>query len=50
MCLHKYELSLYSAIDLEKKSLLAVRIKEFVLLHQNLCWFQLFNLWSIARC
>ena len=50
MWFHKYELSLFSAIEFEKKSLLEVWIKEFVLFRQNLYWFHFFSFWLISRC
>ena len=41
---------MFSATDFEKKSLLAVCIRELVLLRQCLYWFQFFNLWLESRC
>ena len=41
---------MFSATDFEKKSLLAVCIRELVLLCQCLYWFQCFNLWLESRC
>ena len=36
ICFHRYELSLFSAIDFEKKSFIALQMREFVLFRQNL--------------
>lgn len=50
ICFHKWEQSLFLAIDFEKKSLLAFCIREFVLFCQCLYCFQFLSLWLRSRC